>query len=133
VLLRCPTSWKKTRQRQEHIGYFVICLFLFLLAEVLGLRAGWLAVLALWAALIAILEIIYRWVISLGVRNRKTWWGQPRPVGYWRLWRPGVYASIILAGALIRSPFTRHAVLVLLGAGLLCAGIIRLLHNKDQV
>lgn len=53
------------RQRQQHIGYFVICFFLYALALALAKPAGWWAVVALWIVLVGLLELVYRWTVAL--------------------------------------------------------------------
>lgn len=124
---------RRIRQRQEHIGYFVICFFLLVLAIALARRSGWLAVLALWTLFVFILELAYRWTVSLGVRHRETWWAKPHAPGYWTGWHLVVVICLALVALMIRSPSARYGLLALLAAGLFCAGIIRLLHLKRRV
>ncbi len=131
MLLTVNKYLRRIRQRQEHVGYFAICFFLWVLAVALGRRSGWLAVLALWAIFVLILELVYRWTISLGARNRRTWWAKPHAPGYWRGWFLCIW--IVWVALVIGSPSFRYGLLALLAAGLFCAGIIRLLHLKRRV
>lgn len=133
MLLTVNKYLRRIRQRQEHVGYFAICFFLWVLAVALGRRSGWLAVLALWAIFVLILELVYRSIISLGARNRRTWWAKPHAPGYWNVRFFGICICIALVALMIGSPLGRYGLLALLAAGLFCAGIIRLLHLKGRV
>lgn len=120
------------RQRQQHIGYFVICFFLYALALALAKPAGWWAVVALWIVLVGLLELVYRWTVALGKRNRQTWWARPRSYNYVFVLRWSVMLAVAVVTLMFRYPFLRYAFLVLLIAGLLCAGIIRWVARRDQ-
>jgi cobalamin synthase len=121
------------KRRQEHIAYFVICFMLFALAIALAKPVGWWAVGALWVALVAMLELVYRWTVGLGYRNRRKWWARPHRPGYWWRWRLIIYVPVAVVALLVRSPFLRYGLLALLVAGLLAAGIIRWMERRRQV
>jgi heme O synthase-like polyprenyltransferase len=103
--------FRTIRQRQQHISYFVICFLLFALALALAKAAGWWAVIALWIVLVGLLELVYRWTVALGYRNRRTWWAKRQSHNYWFVFR--------------------WAFLALVVAGLLCAVIIRRMGRRD--
>ncbi|HEY1939591.1 MAG TPA: hypothetical protein VGJ33_16795 [Candidatus Angelobacter sp.] len=124
--------FRRARQRQQHIGYFAICFILFAFAAAFVRKIGWLAALGLWLACVVILELIYRWVLALGIRNRKKWWAQPRSYRYWRFYRLVLYGTAAAIGSMIRSPVLGYILLALLAAGLLCAGIIRWLTVRES-
>lgn len=117
--------------RQQRIAYLVICFMLFALATALGKQYGWGTTLALWAGSVAILEFGYRRLLSFEARNRRKWWARPHRRG--RRIRFYVYYASITLCVLIYSPFTRYALLALLTAGLICAGIIHVLHRREEL
>ncbi len=121
------------RERQRHIGYVVVCFFLFALALALAKPAGWWAVVALWVALVAMLELVYRWTVALVRRNRRKWWAKPRKDRHWRTQRATVYFALFALSLLIQHPFLRYSLLALLAAGMFCVGIIHLIHRNDQI
>ena len=120
-------------RRQQHMAYFVICFLLFALAAALAKPAGWWAVIAFWIALVGVLELVYRWTIAVGRRNRRTWWAKPRGRRFSLAWRTWIYLLLVVAGLMIRRPFLFYGFLALLVAGLLCAGVIRWMGRHDQV
>jgi hypothetical protein len=124
--------FRTIRQRQQHISYFVICFLLFALALALAKAAGWWAVIALWIVLVGLLELVYRWTVALGYRNRRTWWAKRQSHNYWFVFRWALYLGIAFAVLMVRHVYFRYAFLALVVAGLLCAVIIRRMGRRDQ-
>ncbi len=105
----------------------------FLLALAFGLaRSGQLKLAGVLVALLFPVEILYRWTQRLLFRNRRRWWADQRG-GWWlRLLNLYVYLSCGLVALLIQSPFARYFILGLLVAGIICAGIIRMLNRESN-
>jgi hypothetical protein len=117
-------------RRQQRIAYAVICLMLLLLAEALARKYGLLTVLALWIGLVVPLEFFYRSFVSFEARNRRKWWARQRKnVPGFRIY---VFLGLLVLRILIESPFARYSLLALLAGGLICAGIIRVVHRTDE-
>jgi hypothetical protein len=126
-----PALLRAIAQRQQHMAYFVICLLLFALALALAKPAGWWAIIAFWIALVGILELVYRWMIAMGRRNRQKWWARQRSRHYGFVIRWVLYLAIVTVVLMVRHPFLRYGLLALVAAGLLCAGIIRWLGHRN--
>ncbi|HET9839287.1 MAG TPA: hypothetical protein VFR84_13720 [Candidatus Angelobacter sp.] len=124
--------FRKVSQRQEHIGYFAICFILLAFAVAFARQAGWPVALGLWLICMVILELIYRWVFALGIRNRKRWWAKPRGHRFWRGFRLIVYGIAATIGLVMRPRALGFVWPALLSAGLLCAGILLLLVERRR-
>lgn len=117
-------------QRQQRIGYFVIALLLLAPAVAFGQRYGLVVVLALWAGFVIILEYLYRWLITVEARNRRKWWAKQRKELH--LLRLYVVLALLVVRGLFESPFARYTLVALAIAGLISAGIIRLIRRGDE-
>src|SRR4051812_19458654 len=95
------TFLRSLRRRHEHLGYFAICFFLIVLGVALQKTVGWRAVITLWVALGFLLELVYRWIIEVGNRNRRKWWARPRKHGYWNRWRWLLYLATAIVSLMI--------------------------------
>lgn len=120
-------------RRQQRMAYFVICFMLFLLATALAKRYGLLVVCVLWAGLVVLLEIGYRRLLLFEARNRRRWWAKQYTRRAERGIRLYIYLGLLLLYLLIHSSFTRYVLAALLAAGLIFAGIIRLMHRSEEV
>lgn len=120
------------RDRQQHLGYFFICFMLFALAIALVKPVGWWAVIALWVTLAGVLELVYRWTIALGQRNRQSWWAKSRDRNFWFNFRWLVRLGVVAVVLAVRQPSVRYALLALLMAALLYAGVIHWMRRREQ-
>lgn len=127
------TFLRSLRRRHEHISYFVICFFLIVPGVALQKTVGWWAVITLWGALVFLLELVYRWIVGVGNRNRRAWWARPHKPGYWSRWGWPLYLGVATVSLMIHYPFLRYASLLLLAGGVLSAGVIRWVNRNDQL
>ena len=118
-------------RRQQRMAYFVIWPLLFGLAIVLAEPAGWWAVIALWIVLASILEVIYRQMVIVVGRNRRTWWAKRRGDSLLAT-RASLFLAIAVIKLVYTYPFAGYVLLALMTMGLLCAAIIRWLALRDQ-
>lgn len=119
-------------RRQQRIAYFLIAFLLLAPADVFAKSYGLTAVLTLWAGFIVLLELGYRRLMLLEARHRRQWWAKqhdPRKSSI-RFYTYAVVMAILL---IFNSQFTRYALLSLLAAGLVCAGVIRLLNRGEEI
>src|SRR6185312_3635648 len=117
--------------RQQRMAYALVCFFLFVLAMAVVKIYGRTAIILVWAGFVFLLEFGYRRLLSFEARNRRSWWAKPRSrtMGL----RFYVYCGCIVLYIFINSPFTRYASIALLAAGVICAGIIHLLHRAEEL
>lgn len=105
---------------------------LFALAVALARPYGLATVLVLWAGFVVLLELGYRRLMRFEARKRRRWWAKPHAPGYWQI-RFCALAIVLTFFLIFHSPFTRYALLLLLAASLVCAGIIRLINRSDEI
>lgn len=120
---------RRILRRQQRVAYFFIYFFFLALAIPLARAYGRAVTLALCAGFIVLLEIGYRRLVLLEARNRRRWWAKQWKGDGLRIY---FYPFLILVALLVDSPFARYALLALLGAGLICAGAIRLPTKDDS-